>query len=137
MATGSSPRTPTAAAGALAPWLTPEFVRSEKNCPGLAHGRRLCGQQGAMVSDGGDSAAGEVPAVGHQPPHGRLRPWALVWVVIAALYVGGVAVIGHRWVLFWAWAAVVVLSVPAGRLIVIMSGREAARQAPRVRARVP
>jgi hypothetical protein len=67
-----------------------------------------------MVSDGSDSTSGAVPAGERHHPHGRPWPWALVWIVIAALYVGGVAVIGHLWVLFWACAGVVVLSIPVG-----------------------
>lgn len=88
-----------------------------------------------MVSDG-DIASGEAPAGGHQRPHLRPRPWALVWVAIAALYVGGVAVIGHLWVLFWVCAGVVVLTIPVGKIIAIMSQAVAAGQAPRMRAAV-
>lgn len=87
-----------------------------------------------MLSDSGDSASGEALAGGRRP-HRRPRPWVL-WVAIAALYVGGVAVIGHLWVLFWACAGVVVLCVPVGRIIEIMSQTVAAGQAPRVRATV-
>lgn len=89
-----------------------------------------------MVSGSGDGASGEEPAGGHQHPRGRLRPWALVWVPIAALYVGGVAVIGHRWVLFWVCAGVVVLSIPAGRIVAIVGETVAAGQAPPMRAAV-
>lgn len=87
-----------------------------------------------MVSGGGDGACAEEPAGGHRRPRGRLRSGALAWVVIAALYVDGVAVIGHWWVLFWACAGVAVLSIPAGKVIAIMGEAVAAGQAPRVRA---
>ena len=44
----------------------------------------------------------------------------LVSVVIVAFCVGGAAIVAHLWWLFWACAGVVVLSVPAGKLIGIM-----------------
>lgn len=96
----------------------------EQNHPRLPHGRRRIGQLGTMDSGRGDGACREEPGGGHRRLRGR--PWALVWVVIAALYVGGVAVIGHRWVLFWACAGVVALSIPAGKIIAIMGEAVAA-----------
>ncbi|PRY02592.1 hypothetical protein [Allonocardiopsis opalescens] len=53
-------------------------------------------------------------------PHGSLRSWLLVAVVIAAFVAGGIALIINAWWLFWTAAAIVVLSVPAGKLIGIM-----------------
>lgn len=54
-------------------------------------------------------------------PHGRLRSWLLVAVVLAAFLAGGVALIAHLWWLFWVCVGIVVLSAPAGRLIGIMN----------------
>lgn len=52
--------------------------------------------------------------------HGRIASWILVAVVIAAFAVGGISLVDHMWDVFWACVAVVVLSVPVGRLIGIM-----------------
>jgi hypothetical protein len=57
---------------------------------------------------------------GHSSHYGRPRSWILVGVVIAAFCAGGAAIIVHLWPLFWACAGVVVLSVPAGKIIGIM-----------------
>jgi hypothetical protein len=57
----------------------------------------------------------------HRP--GRRRSGVVVGVAIAALYAGGIAVIGHHWVLSWACAGLVVLAVLAvsvGKVIGIM-----------------
>jgi len=60
-----------------------------------------------------------VPPGGH--PHGKPASWILVVVVIAAFAAGGAAIITHLWWLLWACIAVVVLAVPAGKLIGIMN----------------
>jgi hypothetical protein len=44
----------------------------------------------------------------------------LVAVIIAAFVAGGAALITGSWWLFWACAGIVVLSVPAGKIIGIM-----------------
>lgn len=62
----------------------------------------------------------ERPVGGHEAHHGRPRSWVLVGIVIAAFCAGGVAVVAHLWPLFWACAGVVVLAVPAGKIIGIM-----------------
>lgn len=59
-----------------------------------------------------------VPAGGH--PHGKPASWALVAVIVAAFGAGGAALILHAWWLFWASAAVVLLTIPAGKMIGIM-----------------
>ncbi len=53
-------------------------------------------------------------------PHGRPASWVLVTVVIAAFAAGGAALITHLWWLLWTCAEVVVLAVPAGKVIGIM-----------------
>jgi fatty acid desaturase len=58
--------------------------------------------------------------IGGHNRHGRPASWALVAVVIAAFAVGGAAIIEHLWWLFWVCAGVVVLAVPAGKVIGIM-----------------
>jgi hypothetical protein len=62
----------------------------------------------------------EGPIGGHQYRHGKPASWVLVGVIIAAFCAGGFAIIFHLWVLFWVCAGVVVLSVPAGKIIGIM-----------------
>jgi hypothetical protein len=59
-----------------------------------------------------------------------------VSVVIAAFCAGGVAVIGHLWLLFWVSAGLVLLSVPVGKLIGIMDDTVAVEQGPRIRAAI-
>lgn len=56
----------------------------------------------------------------------------LVGVIIAAFCAGGVAIIVHWW-LFWAGAGIVVLSVPAGKLIGIMNDTVVVDPGPRRR----
>jgi hypothetical protein len=63
-------------------------------------------------------------------PDGRV----LRGVVIAACYASGLAVIGHVWVLFWACASLVILAVPAGKLIGIMAGAGGVERGPSTRA---
>lgn len=56
----------------------------------------------------------------HGNPHGKPSSWALVAVIIAAFAAGGAALIFQLWVLFFVCAGIVVLTVPAGKLIGIM-----------------
>jgi hypothetical protein len=60
-----------------------------------------------------------VSGQGH--PHGRPRSWVLVGAVIAAFVVGGIAIITHAWLVVVVCAAVIVLAVPIGAAIHIMS----------------
>jgi hypothetical protein len=53
-------------------------------------------------------------------PHGRMSSWILVTAVLVAFICGGIAMVVHAWGLFWICLAVIVLSVPVGRLIGIM-----------------
>lgn len=57
----------------------------------------------------------------HGQAHGRLRSWLLVAVILAAFIVGGIALIAQTWWLFWVCVGVVVLGVPAGRLVGLMN----------------
>jgi hypothetical protein len=59
-----------------------------------------------------------VPPGGH--PHGKPASWVVVAVVTVAFVTGGMAIITHAWWLLWACTAIVVLAVPAGKLIGIM-----------------
>jgi hypothetical protein len=60
-----------------------------------------------------------VPAGGY--PHGKPASWVLVAVVTAAAVTGGISIITHAWVLLWACIAIVVLAIPAGKMIGIMN----------------
>jgi hypothetical protein len=53
-------------------------------------------------------------------PHGKPSSWVLVAVVTAAFITGGLAIITHTWWLLWACAAIIVLSIPAGKAIGVM-----------------
>jgi hypothetical protein len=53
-------------------------------------------------------------------PHGKPASWVLVAVVTAASVTGGISIITHVWVLLWACIAIVVLAIPAGKMIGIM-----------------
>lgn len=53
-------------------------------------------------------------------PHGKPSSWVLVGVVTVAFSAGGAALILHLWWLLWACIAVVVLSVPVGKVIGLM-----------------
>ena len=53
--------------------------------------------------------------------HGRVPSWIYVFVVIAAFLAGGVALVADLWWLFWVGVGVVVLSVPAGKIIGVMN----------------
>ena len=68
----------------------------------------------------GDHLPGEQSLAGHAHLHGKPKSWVLVAVIIAAFIAGGFAVIDAAWPLFWVCLAVVVLSVPAGKLVGIM-----------------
>jgi hypothetical protein len=57
---------------------------------------------------------------GHSERHGRVSSWVLVFMVIAAFCVGGVAIIEQLWWLFWVCVGVVVGAVPAGKFVGIM-----------------
>jgi hypothetical protein len=57
----------------------------------------------------------DVPPAGHL--HGKPSSWLLVAMVMGAFTTGGVAIIVHAWWLFWACAGIVVLAIPAGKLI--------------------
>lgn len=59
-----------------------------------------------------------VPEGGHT--HGKPASWALVSVVMVASLAGGLSIIAHAWWLLWACIAIVVLAVPAGKMIGIM-----------------
>jgi hypothetical protein len=60
-----------------------------------------------------------VPEGGH--PHGKPASWVLVAVVIAAFTTGGVAIIAHAWWLVWTCAGIIVLAIPAGKVVGIMN----------------
>jgi hypothetical protein len=59
-----------------------------------------------------------LPLGGHT--HGKPASWVLVAVVTAAFLTGGMAIITHLWWLLWTCIAIVVLAVPAGKMIGIM-----------------
>jgi hypothetical protein len=59
-----------------------------------------------------------VPEGGH--PHGKPASWLLVAVVIAAFITGGIAIIAHAWWLLWTCIGIVVLAIPAGKVVGIM-----------------
>lgn len=57
---------------------------------------------------------------GYSERHGRTSSWILVAVVFAAFCVGGAALIERLWWLFWVCVGIVVLAVPAGKIVRIM-----------------
>lgn len=59
-----------------------------------------------------------VPEGGH--PHGKPASWVLVAVVVAAFAAGGVAIIAHAWWLLWTCAGIIMLAIPAGKVVGIM-----------------
>ena len=59
-----------------------------------------------------------LPPAGHT--HGKPASWVLVAVVTAAFLTGGMAIIAHTWWLLWTCIGIVVLAVPAGKMIGIM-----------------
>ncbi len=72
---------------------------------GMASGRHLPGEQ---------------PVGGYPHRHGKPASWLLVAVIIAAFVAGAFAVLDEAWPLFWVGLAVLVVSVPASRLIGIV-----------------
>jgi hypothetical protein len=52
--------------------------------------------------------------------HGKPASWVLVAVVTAAFLTGGMAIITHLWWLVWTCISIVVLAIPAGKMIGIM-----------------
>jgi hypothetical protein len=68
----------------------------------------------------GNHEPGERSVGGHPHLHGRPASWLFVALIIVAFVAGAFAVVDSLWPLFWACLAVVVLSVPAGRLVGIM-----------------
>ena len=69
----------------------------------------------------GHHEPGEQPIGGHSNLHGRPASWALVTVITAAFIAGGFAIVFQLWVLFWVCLGIVLLSVPAGKLVGIMA----------------
>ena len=78
---------------------------------------------GVPLGPGGTPAEqiehGHVPEGGH--PHGKPASWVLVGVVIAAFATGGVALIAHAWWLVWTCTGIIVLGIPAGKVVGIMN----------------
>jgi hypothetical protein len=68
----------------------------------------------------GNHEPGERSVGGHPHLHGRPTSWLFVAVIIVAFVAGAFGVVGKVWPLFWVCLAVVVLSVPAGRLVGVM-----------------
>lgn len=68
----------------------------------------------------GQHLPGERPLGNHSHLHGKPASWVLVAVIIAAFIAGAFAVVDEVWTLFWVCLAIVVLSVPAGKLVGIM-----------------
>ena len=68
----------------------------------------------------GHHEPGEQAVGGHSSLHGRPASWALVAVITAAFIAGGFAVVFHLWWLFWVGVGVVVLAIPAGKVVGIM-----------------
>jgi hypothetical protein len=63
---------------------------------------------------------GEKALGGHSSLHGRPASWALVAVITGAFIAGAFAIVFHLWLLFWVCLGVVLLSVPAGKVVGIM-----------------
>jgi hypothetical protein len=68
----------------------------------------------------GQHLPGEQPIGDHGHLHGKPASWVLVAVIITAFVAGAAAVVDEAWPLFWVCLAIVVLSVPAGKLVGIM-----------------
>jgi hypothetical protein len=68
----------------------------------------------------GQHLPGEEAIGDHGRLHGKPMSWVLVAVIIAAFVAGAFAVVDEVWPLFWVCLAIVVLSVPAGKLVGIM-----------------
>ena len=69
----------------------------------------------------GHHEPGEQAIGGHHNLHGRPASWALVAVITATFVAGGFAVVFHLWVLFWVCLGIVLLSIPAGKVVGIMA----------------
>jgi hypothetical protein len=97
----------------------PPAVRSK-----LRRGGASDSGQAGEISDGQGDRPWEQPEGRHVPeggyPHGKPASWVLVAVVTAASVTGGISIITHAWVLLWACIAIVVLAIPAGKMIGIM-----------------
>ncbi|MGI8329122.1 hypothetical protein ACRYCC_04100 [Actinomadura scrupuli] len=61
------------------------------------------------------------PVSGQGHPHGRTSSWVLVGTVIAAFLVGGISLIMHAWTIMIICGVIIVLAVPVGAAIHIMS----------------
>ena len=96
----------------------PPAVRSKKRRGGAGDRRT------AEIPDGQGQRPWEQLEDRHVPeggyPHGKPASWVLVAVVTAAALAGGISIITHAWVLLWACIAIVVLAIPAGKMIGIM-----------------
>ncbi len=68
----------------------------------------------------GHHEPGEQATGGHTNIHGRPGSWALVAVITAAFVAGAFAIVFRLWPLFWVCAGIVLLSVPAGKVVGIM-----------------
>jgi hypothetical protein len=97
----------------------PPAVRSK-----IRRGDASDGGQAGEISDGQGDRPWEQLEDRHVPeggyPHGKPASWVLVAVVTAAAVTGGISIITHAWVLLWACIAIVVLAIPAGKMIGIM-----------------
>jgi hypothetical protein len=97
----------------------PPAVRSK-----VRRGDASDGGQAGEISDGQGDRPWEQLEGRHVPeggyPHGKPASWVLVAVVTAAFVTGGISIITHAWVLLWACIAIVVLAIPAGKMIGIM-----------------
>jgi hypothetical protein len=69
----------------------------------------------------GHHEPGEKAVSGHTNLHGRPASWVLVAVITGAFIAGSFALVFDLWWLFWVSAGVVLLSVPAGKAVGIMS----------------
>jgi hypothetical protein len=78
------------------------------------HGQRDRDFSGTWVPQTQQTIAGRAER------HGRMSSWVLVAVVFAAFCVGGAALIERLWWLFWVCVGIVVLAVPAGKILGIM-----------------
>lgn len=76
-------------------------------------------QGGRLANPTFDRVPRPVSDQGH--PHGRPASWALVATVLVAFLVGGLALIAHAWWLLAVCSAIVLLAIPAGAMIHIMS----------------
>ena len=100
----------------------PERRRAEDHGTGEHTERRDAGRDVEEHGAAANAVAGSEP----QPrpgggAHGRIPSWIFVFVVIAAFLVGGIALVADVWWLFWVGVGVVVLSVPAGKIIGVMN----------------